>query len=62
MATILLFNRSYISDFIDKEYNMSFCRLIDRRRLHELGWLCLSSSNVAKADLVLVLAAGFSNY
>lgn len=55
-------NRSYLSTFINKEYNMNFCRLINRCRLHELERIRLLSSNSDKTNIELVLMAGFSNY
>lgn len=55
-------NRSYISGFINKEYGMNFCRLINRYRLQELDRLRLSPLNAAKTNIDLVLMAGFSNY
>lgn len=62
LAAGLNTNRSYVSAFINKEYGMNFCRLINRCRLRELDRLRLSSSNAAKTNIDLVLMAGFSNY
>lgn len=55
-------NRTYISSFIKKEYGMNFCRFINRCRLQELDRLRLMPSNTKKANIDLVLMAGFSNY
>lgn len=55
-------NRSYISSFINKEYNMNFCCLINRCRLYELDRVRLSSSYAVKTNIDLVLMVGFSNY
>lgn len=62
LARQLNTNRSYISTFINKEYNMNFSRLINRYRLQELERLRLLPSNSEKANIELVLMAGFSNY
>lgn len=62
LAAGLNTNRCYISGFINKEYNMNFCRLINRYRLLELDRLRLLPSSAAKANIDLVLMAGFSNY
>lgn len=62
LAAGLNTNRSYISGFINKEYNMNFCRLINRCRLHHLDRLRHLSSNATKDNIDLVLLAGFSNY
>lgn len=62
LAVGLHTNRSYISGFINREYNMNFCRLINRCRLHHLDRLRHSSSNATKDNMDLVLMAGFSNY
>lgn len=62
LARRLNTNRSYISTFINKEYNMNFCRLINRYRLQELERLRLLPSNSDKTNIELVLMAGFSNY
>lgn len=62
LARRLNTNRSYISTFINKEFNMNFCRLINRYRLQELERLRLLPSNSDKTNIELVLMAGFSNY
>lgn len=62
LAAGLNTNRSYISGFINREYNMNFCRLINRCRLHHLDRLRHLSSNAMKDNMDLVLMAGFSNY
>ncbi|MBC5614546.1 helix-turn-helix transcriptional regulator [Bacteroides hominis] len=62
LARKLNTNRSYISTFINKEYNMNFCRLINRYRLQELERLRFLPSNSDKTNIELVLMAGFSNY
>ena len=62
LAAGLNSNRSYISGFINKEYDMNFCRLINRCRLYHLDRLRHSPSNATKDNIDLVLMAGFSNY
>lgn len=62
LAMQLNTNRTYLSGFINKEYGMNFCRLINRYRLQELDHLYSLPSNAAKANITLVLAAGFTNY
>ena len=62
LAVGLNSNRSYISGFINKEYDMNFCRLINRCRLYHLDRLRHSPSNATKDNIDLVLMAGFSNY
>lgn len=62
LAAGLNSNRSYISGFINKEYNMNFCRLINCCRLHHLDRLRHSPSNATKDNIDLILMAGFSNY
>lgn len=62
LAAGLHTNRSYISGFINKEYDMNFCRLINRCRLYHLDRLRLSPLNSEKDNIDLVLMAGFSSY
>ena len=62
LAAGLNTNRSYISEFISKEYQMNFCSLINRCRLNELDHLRLLPSNATKSNMDLVLMAGFSSY
>ena len=62
LVTVLHTNRSYLSGFINKEYNMNFCSLINCCRLEELDRLRLQSSNAEKNNMDLVLMAGFSSY
>lgn len=62
LAMHLNTNRTYLSGFINKEYGMNFCRLINRYRLQELDHLRSLPSNATKANIRLVLAAGFINY
>lgn len=62
LATELDTNRSYLSGFINKEYGMNFCRLINRLRLQELDRLLQLPVNAKKANMDLVLKAGFSSY
>ena len=60
LAAGLNTNRSYLSAFINREYDMNFCRLINKCRLHELDRLRLA--NADKTNMELVLMAGFSEY
>lgn len=62
LAVELNTNRSYLSGFINKEYGMNFCRLINRLRLQELDRLLQLPVNAKKANMDLVLMAGFSSY
>lgn len=62
LAKCLKTNRTNLSGFINKEYGMNFCRLINRYRLQELDHLCSLPSSATKAKIKLVLAAGFVNY
>lgn len=62
LAVQLNSNRTYLSVFINREYGMNFCRLINRYRLKELERMCLLPSNAAKDNMELVLAAGFTGY
>lgn len=62
LAVHLNSNRTYLSAFINKEYGMNFCRLINRYRLKELERMCLLPSNAARDNMELVLAAGFTGY
>ncbi|WP_455673549.1 helix-turn-helix domain-containing protein [Phocaeicola sp.] len=62
LATELDTNRCYLSGFINKEYGMNFCRLINRLRLQELDRLRQLSVNAKRTNIDLVLRAGFSSY
>ncbi|WP_455639744.1 AraC family transcriptional regulator [Parabacteroides sp.] len=62
LAAGLNTNRSYISGFINKEYDMNFCSLINRCRLEELDRQRLQPANATKTNMDLVLMAGFSSY
>lgn len=62
LAALLSTNRTYLSGFINKEYDMNFCRFINRYRLQELDRLRSLPSGATKSNIDLVLAAGFSNY
>lgn len=62
LAAGLSTNRSYLSAFINKEYGMNFCRLINRCRLMALDRLRVSPANAGKTNMELVLMAGFSGY
>lgn len=62
LAAGLSTNRSYLSAFINKEYGMNFCRLINRCRLMALDHLRVSPANAGKTNMELVLMAGFSGY
>lgn len=55
-------NRTYLSGFINKEYEMNFCRLMNRFRLQELDRLRLSTRYSGRESIDLVLKAGFSSY
>ena len=62
VASDLLSNRNYVSSFINKTYNMSFCQFINCCRLQELERLRLLPQNRNYPGTELVLMAGFSNY
>lgn len=62
LAAGLNTNRSYLSAFINREYGMNFCRLINRCRLDALHRLRLSPEYAGKTNMELVLIAGFSGY
>lgn len=62
LAAELDTNRSSLSGFINKEYGMNFCRLINRLRLQELDRLLQLPVNAKKTNMDLVLMAGFSSY
>lgn len=62
LAAGLNTNRSYLSAFINSEYNMNFSRLINRYRLAELYRLRQSPRYCDKCNMELVLKAGFGNY
>ncbi|WP_106831777.1 helix-turn-helix domain-containing protein [Parabacteroides pacaensis] len=62
LAAELNTNRSYISGFINREYNMNFCRLVNYYRLKELDRLRQLPANATKTNIDLVLMSGFSSY
>lgn len=62
LAAGLNTNRSYLSAFINREYDMNFSRLINRYRLRELDRLRLSSGYSSKSNMELVMMVGFGNY
>ncbi|WP_294143115.1 AraC family transcriptional regulator [uncultured Sanguibacteroides sp.] len=62
LAVGLNTNRSYLSAFINTEYGMNFCRLINKCRLHALDRLRISPTHADKTNMELVLMAGFSSY
>lgn len=62
LAAGLNTNRSYLSSFINREYDMNFSRLINRYRLTELDRLRLAPRYSTKSNMELVLMAGFGNY
>ena len=51
LAAGLSTNRSYLSAFINKEYGMNFCRLINRCRLMALDRLRVSPANAGKTNM-----------
>ena len=55
-------NRSYVSNFINNEYGMNFCRLINRCRLQEFERLRSLPDHDGESNADLVLAAGFGSY
>ncbi len=62
LAVGLHTNRTYLSNFINREYGMNFSRYINRLRLEELDRLRTSSQSMERSNVELVLQAGFSNY
>lgn len=62
LAHALYTNRTYLSGFINQEYQMNFSRFINRCRLKELEKLRRDPNNLKKNMLDLILEAGFSNY
>lgn len=62
VATDFNTNRSYMSAFINRQYNMNFSRYINRLRLEELDRLRTSPQNSRTGNLELVHSAGFSSY
>lgn len=55
-------NRSYLSAFINSEYNMNFNRFINRCRLRELDNIRFLPGYNGRSNMELVLTAGFGNY
>lgn len=55
-------NRSYISAFINKTYNMNFSRYVNISRLKELETLMQSPDNKGKDAIDLTTKAGFGSY
>lgn len=62
LAAGLHTNRTYLSAFINREYGMNFCRLINQCRLRALDRLRTAPENADKTNMELVLMAGFSGY
>lgn len=62
IAIELKTSRRCLSSFIRKEYNMNFCRLINKYRLQELDRLRLLTLDDEVANLELVMRSGFANY
>lgn len=62
LAAGLHTNRTYLSAFINREYGMNFCRLINQCRLRALDRLRTAPENADKSNMELVLMAGFSGY
>lgn len=62
LATGLSTNRTYLSAFINNEYGMNFCRLINQYRLMEIERLRQEPGYNSKNNMELVLAVGFGNY
>lgn len=55
-------NRTYLSQFVNKTYNLNFSSYINLCRLKEMERLSKLSSNSKKSIGELILQAGFSNY
>jgi len=55
-------NRSYLSDFINREYGMNFSRYINQQRLNELERLQNDPENQLRNKKELIEQAGFSSY
>lgn len=62
LATELCTNRTYLSNFINREYSMNFSRYINRLRLEELDRLRSLPASSGHTNMELVLMAGFSSY
>ena len=62
VAADLCTNRNYLSFFINREYGMSFSRLINSYRLKELHRLRISHDHRARSNAEIVLMSGFSCY
>ncbi|MDR1003490.1 MAG: hypothetical protein LBL97_00560 [Prevotellaceae bacterium] len=55
-------NRTYLSNFINREYHMSFNALINNYRLREIDRLRLEPHRKQQSSLELIKKAGFSSY
>jgi AraC-like DNA-binding protein len=55
-------NRTYLSNFINKEYGMNFRSLVNAYRLHEIERLRRSSEHKNLDTIDLIMRAGFSSY
>ncbi len=55
-------NRTYLSNFINREYGMNFSRWINRLRLQELERIRFDPACRELSGMELVVQAGFSNY
>jgi AraC-like DNA-binding protein len=55
-------NRSYLSSFINSEYDMNLSRYINRRRLEELDHLRIATENKNTSGSEMVPDTGFSSY
>ncbi|WP_291530438.1 helix-turn-helix domain-containing protein [Bacteroides sp. UBA939] len=62
VAVDLNTNRTYLSNFINREYGMNFSRWINRQRLQELERIRLDPACRDLSGMELVIQAGFSNY
>ncbi len=55
-------NRTYLSNFINREYGMNFSRWINRLRLQELERIRFDPTCRKLSGMELVVQAGVSNY
>jgi AraC-like DNA-binding protein len=62
MCTDLGTNRSYLSSFINREYDMNFSRYVNLQRLEELDRLRIAPENKTASGSEMVPDAGFSSY
>ncbi|MDR0844536.1 MAG: hypothetical protein LBN71_04885 [Tannerella sp.] len=58
----MITNRTYLSDFINQEYDMNFSRYINLLRLEELERLRKDPAYNHFSEVGLILQAGFSSY